>query len=89
MELREYLDSLELEAKEGDGAFWKGVRFVIKQIRAFMEREKPELTLKEVKEFCKRKESCNDCPFEDGKFCAVKSIPISWDIPEIERRVRE
>ena len=42
-------------------------------------------TLKAIKEFCKQKERCLDCPLCDGNFCKLISvnmckIPRNWKI---------
>ncbi len=88
MTIEEYLDSIELEAKEGNGPFWEGARFTIKHMRAFLERSKPELTLRELKEFCNEKEyaeDCEDCPLDH--VCTYENFG-QMDIAEIQRRVR-
>ncbi len=85
MTIEQYLDSIELEAKEGNGPFWKGVRFVIKELRAFLEREKPELTLREVKECCnKQKRDCENCSLY-SECCNTFG---EMDIEDMQRRVR-
>ena len=97
LKLAENSESLSAKGKDiyGEG-FAEGRKFAVKEMTTAFPRLEHELTIRELKEFCKAHE-CEDCPLaravtnEQGNpnfYCSLLE-PKYWDVDEIEETIRE